>query len=45
MLYKTKKPLDYELLYTEYPVTLEGYNDANYISDTKDLNMTSHSLE
>lgn len=45
MLYKKKNLRLWVNIYTEYPVTLEGYNDVNYISNTKDLNMTSHSLE
>ena len=28
---------DYRLHYTRYPTILEGYSDANYISNVKDL--------
>ena len=28
--------MDYELYYTNYLAVLEGYNDANWISDIKD---------
>ena len=28
---------DYGLQYTRYPAILEGYNDANWISNVKDL--------
>ena len=31
----------YRLNYTRYPVVLEGYCDANWISDTKDSKSTS----
>ena len=32
---------NYGLHYTKYPVVLEGYTDANWISDTKDTKSTS----
>ena len=32
---------NYGLHYTKYPAILEGYNDANWISDTKDSKSTS----
>ena len=32
---------NYELHYTRYPVVLEGYTDANWISDMKDSKSTS----
>ena len=31
----------YGLHYTRYPAVLEGYTDANWISDTRDSNFTS----
>ena len=31
-----KYTLNYGLHYTRYPAVLEGYSDANWISDTKD---------
>lgn len=33
--------LDYGLHYTRYPAVLEGYSDANWISDIKDSKSTS----
>ncbi len=33
--------MDYGLHYTRYPAVLEGYSDANWISDTKDTKSTS----
>ena len=32
---------DYGLHYTKYPAVLEGYSDANWISDSKDTKSTS----
>jgi hypothetical protein len=32
---------DFGLHYTRYPAILEGYSDANWISDTKDSKSTS----
>ena len=32
---------NYELHYTRYPAVLEGYSDANWISDMKDTKSTS----
>ena len=32
---------DYVLHYTRYPAVLEGYSDANWISDIKDSKSTS----
>ncbi|GJX55675.1 hypothetical protein Tco_0285572 [Tanacetum coccineum] len=36
-----KKAMDYGLTYTGYPLVLEGYNDASWISNTKDNSSTS----
>ena len=36
-----KYTLNFELQYTNYPQVLEGYCDANWISDSKDLFSTS----
>ena len=36
-----KHTQDYALHYTEYPAVLEGYCDANWITDTKDTKSTS----
>ena len=36
-----KYTLNYGLHYTGYPAVLEGYSDANWISDTKDSKSTS----
>ncbi|KAK6146304.1 hypothetical protein DH2020_020173 [Rehmannia glutinosa] len=36
-----KYTMNYGILYTRYPVVLEGYCDANWISDTKDSKSTS----
>ncbi|KAK4382300.1 Retrovirus-related Pol polyprotein from transposon TNT 1-94 [Sesamum angolense] len=36
-----KYPSNYELHYTRYPVVLEGYSDANWISDSKDTKSIS----
>ncbi|GJZ91634.1 zinc finger, CCHC-type containing protein [Tanacetum coccineum] len=36
-----KKTMDYRLIYTGYPSMLEGYNDASWISKTKDNLSTS----
>lgn len=36
-----KYSMDYGLHYTKYPSVLEGYCDANWISDTKDSKSTS----
>ncbi|XP_075651065.1 secreted RxLR effector protein 161-like [Castanea sativa] len=36
-----KYTLNYGLHYTRYPVVLERYTDANWISDTKDTKSTS----
>ena len=36
-----KHTQDYALHYTEYPAILEGYSDANWITDTKDIKSTS----
>ncbi|KAL7095434.1 hypothetical protein ACP275_10G023700 [Erythranthe tilingii] len=36
-----KSTLDFGLHYTRYPSVLEGYSDANWISDTKDSKSTS----
>ena len=36
-----KYTLNYGLHYTRYPTVLEGYSDANWISDTKDTKSTS----
>lgn len=33
--------LNYGLPYTKYPTVLEGYNDANWISDSKDTKVIS----
>ena len=33
--------LNYGLHYTRYPIVLEGFNDANWISDTMDIKSTS----
>jgi len=33
--------MDYGLNYSRYPAVLEGYSDANWISDTKDTKSTS----
>ncbi len=33
--------MDYGLHYTRYPAVLEGYSDANWISNTKDTKSTS----
>ena len=33
--------LNYGLNYTRYPVVLEGYSDANWISNMKDIKSTS----
>ena len=33
--------MDYGLNYTRYLAVLEGYSDANWISDTKDTKSTS----
>jgi hypothetical protein len=33
--------MDYMIHYTEYPIVLEGYNDANWISDVDELYATS----
>ncbi|KAL4028492.1 hypothetical protein IC575_011689 [Cucumis melo] len=36
-----KHTKNYGLHYTRYPIVLEGYNDANWISSTKDSKSTS----
>ena len=36
-----KYTLNYGLHYTRHPAILEGYSDANWISDTKDTKSTS----
>ncbi|KAK6141007.1 hypothetical protein DH2020_025245 [Rehmannia glutinosa] len=36
-----KYTMNYGILYTRYPAVLEGYCDANWISDTKDSKSTS----
>ena len=36
-----KHTQDYALHYTKYPTVLEGYCDANWITDTKDAKSTS----
>ncbi|GKF68194.1 hypothetical protein Tco_0197873 [Tanacetum coccineum] len=36
-----KKTMDYSLTYTGYPSVLEGYTDANWISNTEDNSSTS----
>ncbi|GJS25574.1 zinc finger, CCHC-type containing protein [Tanacetum coccineum] len=36
-----KKTMDYSLTYTGYPLALEGYTDANWISNTEDNSSTS----
>ncbi|GJZ42208.1 zinc finger, CCHC-type containing protein [Tanacetum coccineum] len=36
-----KKIMDYSLIYTGYPLVLEGYTDASWISNTKDNSSTS----
>jgi hypothetical protein len=33
--------MDYEIHYFRYPTVLEGYNDANWISDVDELYATS----
>jgi hypothetical protein len=33
--------IDYEIHYSGYPAVLEGYNDANWISDVDELYATS----
>jgi hypothetical protein len=33
--------MDYGIHYSRYPVVLEGYSDANYISDVDELYTTS----
>jgi hypothetical protein len=33
--------MDYMIHYTGYPIVLEGYNDANWISDVDELYATS----
>nr|GEY74211.1 zinc finger, CCHC-type [Tanacetum cinerariifolium] len=36
-----KKTMDYRLLYSGYPLVLEGYTDASWISNTEDNSSTS----
>ncbi|GJX60652.1 zinc finger, CCHC-type containing protein [Tanacetum coccineum] len=36
-----KKTIDYKLMYTGYPLLLEGYTDASWISNSKDNSSTS----
>ncbi|GJX02653.1 zinc finger, CCHC-type containing protein [Tanacetum coccineum] len=36
-----KKTMDYRLTYTGYPLVLEGYTDASWISNTKDNSSTN----
>ncbi|GKC52231.1 zinc finger, CCHC-type containing protein [Tanacetum coccineum] len=36
-----KKTMDFSLTYTYYPLVLEGYTDASWISNTKDNSSTS----
>ncbi|GJY10327.1 zinc finger, CCHC-type containing protein [Tanacetum coccineum] len=36
-----KKTMDYRLTYTGYPLVLEGYTDASWISNTRDNSSTS----
>ncbi|GKD15832.1 hypothetical protein Tco_1204990, partial [Tanacetum coccineum] len=36
-----KKTMDYRLTYTSYPLVLEGYTDASWISNTEDNSSTS----
>nr|GEU38517.1 zinc finger, CCHC-type [Tanacetum cinerariifolium] len=36
-----KKTMDYKLTYTGYPFVLEGYTDANWISNSEDNSSTS----
>nr|GEX48351.1 hypothetical protein [Tanacetum cinerariifolium] len=36
-----KKTMDYRLIYTGYPLVLEGYTDARWISNTKDNSSTN----
>ena len=33
--------MEYDFHYTGYPIVLEGYSDANWISDSKDSKSTS----
>jgi len=33
--------MDYAIEYSEFPVVLEGYNDANWISDSDETKSTS----
>ena len=41
VLRNLRNTLNYGLHYTRYPAVLEGYNDANWIYDTKDTKSTS----
>nr|GEX82349.1 zinc finger, CCHC-type [Tanacetum cinerariifolium] len=36
-----KKTMDYRLVYSSYPLVLEGYTDASWISNTEDNSSTS----
>ncbi|GJR85689.1 zinc finger, CCHC-type containing protein [Tanacetum coccineum] len=36
-----KKTMDYSLIYTDYPLVLEGYTDASWNSNTEDNSSTS----
>nr|GEX49380.1 zinc finger, CCHC-type [Tanacetum cinerariifolium] len=36
-----KKTIDYRLIYTSYPLVLEGYIDASWINNTEDNSSTS----
>ncbi|GKD95415.1 hypothetical protein Tco_1375252, partial [Tanacetum coccineum] len=36
-----KKTMDYRLIYTSYPLVLEGYADASWISNNEDNSSTS----
>ncbi|GJR97725.1 zinc finger, CCHC-type containing protein [Tanacetum coccineum] len=36
-----KKTMDYRLIYTGYPLVLEGYTDASWISNTEDNSSTN----
>ncbi|GKA84300.1 hypothetical protein Tco_0805895 [Tanacetum coccineum] len=38
-----KKTMDYRLVYSGYPLVLEGYTDASWISNTEDNSSTSES--
>jgi hypothetical protein len=40
-MYYLASTMDYEIHYSRYPVVLEGYSDANWISDVDELYVTS----